>query len=56
MKQEHTKKAIYLITDNGHKTALDHFVAFYNGLSIPEKEEIEYIVVDGTPKQSASKA
>ena len=56
MKQEHTKKAIYLIIDNGHKTALDHFVAFYNDLSIPEKEKIEYIVVDGTPKQSASKA
>lgn len=56
MRQERTKKAIYLIIENGHKQALNNFVEYYNLLSTPEKEKIPYILVDATKKASASKA
>ena len=56
MKQEKVKKALYLIIDTGHQTALQHFINFYNNLSAAYKEKIEYMVIDATPKKSASKA
>ena len=56
MKQEKTKKAIYLIIDNGNEKALDGFKKFHNELSTEEREKIPYIVIDGTKKPSASKA
>lgn len=56
MAQEKTKKAIYLIIDNGHPKALDNFITFYNDLDKSIKEKISYIIVDGTTKPSASKA
>lgn len=56
MKQEKTKQAIYLIIDNGHPKALENFISFYNGLNQETKEKISYLIVDATPKISASKA
>lgn len=56
MTQEKTKKAIYLIIDNGHAKALNNFLDFYNDLKIDEKEKIPYIIIDGTKKPSASKS
>ena len=56
MKQEKTKKAVYLIIDNGHEKALGNFLKFYNDLKVEEKEKIPYIIVDGTKKPSASKS
>lgn len=56
MKQEKTKKAIYLIIDTGHQTTLERFVDFYNKLDKEIKSKISYIVIDATQKPSASKA
>ena len=56
MKQENVKKALYLIIDNGHEIALKHFIDYYNSLTVEEKGKIEYMVIDATPKESASKA
>lgn len=56
MKQEKTKKAIYLIIDNGHPKALESFIAFYNSLDREVKSKISYLVIDATPQLSASKA
>lgn len=56
MKQENVKKAMYLIIDNGHEIALKHFINYYNSLTVEEKGKIEYMVIDATPKKSASKA
>ena len=56
MKQEKTKRAIYLIIDNGHPIALENFIAFYNSLDKEIKEKISYLVIDATVKPSASKA
>ncbi len=56
MKQEKTKKAIYLIIDNGYQKALDNFLNFYNDLKVEEKEKIPYVIIDGTKKPSASKS
>ena len=55
MKQEKTKQAIYLIIDNGHPKALENFISFYNGLNQETKEKNSYLIVDATPKISASK-
>ena len=52
MKQEKTKQAIYLIIDNGHPKALEHFIAFYNEI----KRKISYFIIDATMRPSASKA
>ena len=54
MKQERTQKAIYLIIDTGHAEALNNFIKFYNDLDVSYKEKIKYIVIDATPKKSAS--
>lgn len=56
MKQEKTKQAIYLIIDNGHPKALEHFIAFYNELGNEIREKISYLVIDATTHPSASKA
>ena len=56
MKQERTKKAIYLIIDNGHPNALKRFIDFYNKLDKDIKSKISFIVIDATQKPSASKA
>lgn len=56
MKQEKTRRAIYLIVDNGHPKALQNFFNFYNALKAPMKEKIDIITVDGTYKNSASNA
>ena len=56
MKQEKTKKALYLIIDNGNSKALENFMQFYNELDAKIKNKISYIVIDGTKKESASKA
>ena len=56
MSQEKTKKALYLIIDTGHQTALDNFRRFYNDLDPEIKGKISYMVIDATKKKSASKA
>ena len=56
MQQEHTKKAIYLVIENGHRKRLEELQDYYNGLDKTEKEKIKLIVIDGTPKESASRA
>lgn len=56
MKQEKTKQAIYLIIDNGHSKALENFISYYNGLNQEIKQKISYLIIDATPKSSASKA
>lgn len=56
MEQENTKKAIYLIIDNGHPKRLERFQDYYNGLQQKQKEKIPYILIDGSIQQSASKA
>ena len=56
MKQERTKKAVYLIIDNGHPKALDNFIRFYNDLGKAEKDKLSYLIIDATIKPSASKA
>ena len=56
MKQEKTKQAIYLIIDNGHPKALEHFIAFYNELDKEIKRKISYFIIDATMRPSASKA
>lgn len=56
MNQEKTKRALYLIIDNGHQKALDNFIEFYNNLDTTTKNKISYLVIDGTKKKSASKA
>ena len=56
MKQERTKQAIYLVIDTGHPAKVHHFIDFYNNLDKEIKEKISYIIIDATPKPSASKA
>ncbi len=56
MKQENAKHAIYLIIDTGHPVPLKKFLDYYNGLDIKVKRKISCIVIDATPKISASKA
>lgn len=56
MSQEQTKKAIYLIIDNGPPKTLENFISFYNNLNKEIKRKISYLVIDATPKLSASKA
>ena len=51
-----TKQAIYLIIDNGHPKALEHFIAFYNELDKEIKRKISYFIIDATMRPSASKA
>lgn len=55
MKQEKTKQAIYLIIDTGHTKRLENFIGFYNNLDKEFKMKISYLIIDGTPKLSASK-
>ena len=50
MKQEKTKKALYLIVDTGHSKALENFIEFYNNLDSTTKDKITYLIVDGTQK------
>lgn len=55
--QEKAQRAIYLIVDNGHPKALKNFYEFYNKQREEVKNQIPFIVVDGTiNKISASKA
>lgn len=56
MEQEKTQKGIYLIIDTGHEKALEKFTKFYNSLEMSVKKKIQFIVIDATDKQSASKA
>ena len=56
MKQENTKKAIYLIIENGHHKRLERFQDFYNKLDGSIKEKIPYILIDGNIQASASRA
>ncbi len=56
MKQENTKRAIYLIIDNGHPKALENFKSFYDELDADIKSKVQYITVDAVEKLSASKA
>jgi len=56
MKQEHTKKAIYLVIENGHRKHFGKLQDYYNGLEKTEKEKIKIIAIDGTSKESASRA
>ena len=56
MAQEKTKKAIYLVIDNGHEKAFNNLIKFYNTLDKNIKEKIECIYIDGTAKPSASNA
>lgn len=56
MAQEDTKRAVYLIIDNGHKKKIDKLIEVYNKLSDIQKEKIKIILIDSTIKPSASKA
>ncbi len=56
MTQEKTKKAIYLVIDNGHPKTLENFIKYYNALNQDTKNKIECVFIDGTAKLSASKA
>lgn len=56
MEQENARKAIYLIIENGHFKRYESFQNYYNGLDTSTKEKISYIYVDGTVRESASKA
>ena len=56
MKQENTKKAIYLIIDNGHYDKYRAFQDYYNKLFKNTKEKIPYLYIDGNVQVSASKA
>ena len=56
MEQENTRKAIYLIIENGHFKRYESFQNYYNKLDTSTKEKIPYIYVDGTARESASKA
>jgi len=56
MRQENTKKAIYLIIENGHQKRLEAFQEYYNKLNGSTKEKIPYILIDGNIQVSASRA
>ena len=56
MRQENTKKAIYLIIENGHQKRLEAFQDYYNKLDGKTKEKIPYILIDGNIQASASRA
>lgn len=56
MRQEKTKRAIYLIIDNGNPMTLKNFINFYNTLDREIRDKISYMVIDATTKPSASKA
>lgn len=56
MAQEETKKAIYLIIDNGHPNKLKKFRELYYDLPQETKDKISYIIIDATLKPSASRA
>ena len=56
MEQENTRRAIYLVIDNGHKKKIDKLIEIYNKFSDIEKEKIKIIIIDATIKPSASKA
>lgn len=60
MKQENSDKAIYLIirvesADKNNDKRVDEFIDIYNKLSEDIKKRIQYIIIDGTPKLSATK-
>lgn len=54
LKQEKSENGIYLIYDNGNPDVVDKFIRFYANLD--EESKIPYYIIDGTPKESASKA
>lgn len=54
MKQDYTRKAIYLVINNGHLKALDNLMKFYNEASIIEKDKIILYTIDGSRQKSAS--
>ena len=56
MKQENTRKAIYLIIENGHHKRLESFQDYYNKLNGSTKDKIPYILIDGNIRASASRA
>lgn len=56
MNQENTRKAIYLIIENGHFKRYELFQNYYNKLDATTKGKIPYIYIDGTMRMSASKA
>lgn len=56
MAQEKTKKAIYLVIDNGHPKTTENFTKLYNSLDKDIKNKICCIFIDGTRKMSASRA
>lgn len=56
MNQENTRKAIYLIIENGHFKRYESFQDYYNKLDATIKGKIPYIYIDGTMRTSASKA
>lgn len=56
MEQEQTKRAIYLIIDNGHPNKLKKFRKLYNDLPQEAKDKISYYIIDATIKPSASRA
>jgi len=56
MRQEKTRKAIYLIVDNGFPKALSTFRDIYNAQENDVREKIICIIVDATRPKSASTA
>ena len=56
MAQENTKRAIYLVINNGHRKRLDSFQDYYNSLEIDDRKKVKYILIDGNIQISASRA
>lgn len=56
MTQENTKKAIYLVIDNGHEKTLKNFKEFIEKQDSSVKDKIECIYIDGGKQLSASVA
>ena len=56
MSQEYTDKAIYLLINVGNDKRIKAFSEKYYTLDTAPRKKIDLIVVDGKPKDSASKA
>ena len=56
MKQEKTRKAVYLVIDNGHPQSLQSFLDCYYVQSSEVRNKIVYKLIDGIPPKTASKA
>ncbi len=57
MQQENARKAIFLLIDTGgNKKRIEAFANRYRSKDLAARKAIDLIIVDASPKQSASKA